>query len=114
MIKLAFWLLEIRSIKHLKLVFLVGYINFLVLVAYVHLLRYSESFTQAVNASSLNQEALNEISDLRGLQKEDESKNRKELENLILSSGIIFFYNILMTRLKLIYYDLKVKFIIPK
>lgn len=90
MIKLALSLLQIQSIRRLKLVFSIGYINFLVVVAYIHLLRYSESFTQTVNATSLSQDDLNEISDLRGLRKENESKNRKELEDLIQSSGNIY------------------------
>ena len=84
--------------KWLKLVYMIVYLKFCLVISCLYLLKYSTSYTKLVDLSKLEISQISELAKLRGIQNEETRStnkfNRSNLEELISQSGKkIFFLN---------------------
>lgn len=84
------YFVKIRSLKCLKLIYSILYVKACILVACLHLLRYTSTYTQLLDLAKLNLDSLRHIIDLRGIAQETliyHSNNTDHLQNLVSNTG---------------------------
>lgn len=79
---------KILHLKQLKLLYTIVYLKCCVIIAYIHLIRFSNDYTEILNRKALDENALIEISALRGINQFH--SNKLNLQKFISESGAIY------------------------